>query len=328
MGALRKALSGLATALGRGPDVHGPRRTAGPGRSRVPATGRVGIFWLGVTALLIWAPLIAALPAPGDLGCSRGAAGSPLTLLRFVAAGQALAAPNPAEAPPPSPVAGQALHIVIEAAQRRLYLFADGRIYKSWPVAVGTPETPTPIGHWAIKAKAVWGGAFGARWMQLTIPWGTYGIHGTNNPGSIGSRASHGCIRMFNRDVVELYGLVSAGTPVDIRGQATVRFGEQRRDLLPTLLGSDALAVQRRLLALGYDPGPIDGKYMGKSVEAVRRFQVEHNLKPTGTVDVLTANALGVTPLADDPTLRPTAPGQTPPAPPAQAEVGSGARGL
>ena len=272
-------------------------------------------LWACTTlALAIWVPLVLGLP-PAALGCAHGAADSPWSLLRFVAGGQAVAAAPPAP-PGPNPLAGQSPQIVIDALQRRLFLFADGALYRSWPVAVGTTNTPTPIGHWAIQAKAVWGGAFGARWMQLSIPWGTYGIHGTNNPGSIGSRASHGCVRMFNRDVVALYRLVPVGTPVDIRGRAVARFGEVRRVIVPTLLGSDVLALQRRLAALGFAPGAENGRYGAAAVEAVKRFQAGHGLPATGVVDFATAEALGLQPLSADPSLRPTPPGQPVPAPP------------
>ncbi len=260
-----------------------------------------------------WIPVLGA-PRSAVLGCPRGAASDPGALFGWVAAGQTLSSPPPRSEP--DPLAGKHVQVVIEAAQRRLYLFADGQIYRSWPVAVGTVETPTPVGHWNIKAKAVWGGAFGARWMQLSIPWGTYGVHGTNNPGSIGSRASHGCVRMWNRDVLQLYALVPVGTPVDVRGQPVARFGEVRRVIVPTLLGSDVLQLQEKLRALGYDVGALDGKYGGKAVAAVVAFQKAHGLRADGVVDYRTAEALGLRPLSEDVTLRPTPRGEEPPPPP------------
>ena len=48
----------------------------------------------------------------------------------------------------------------------------------------------------------------------LTLSGGEYAIHGTNNPGSIGGFVSYGCIRMYNQDIVDLYGRVGVGTPV------------------------------------------------------------------------------------------------------------------
>ncbi len=277
--------------------------------------------WAAVLTASIWIPLLAGLRPQAPLGCALGAVQSPWALLQFVAGGQAVAG-SPPGPPGPNPLAGKHVQLVIDAGARRLYVFADGALFASWPVAVGTPATPTPIGHWHIKTKAVWGGAFGARWMQLSIPWGTYGIHGTNNPGSIGSRASHGCIRMFNRNVVELYRLVPVGTPVDIRGQAVARFGEVRRVIVPTLVGSDVLQLQHRLQALGYGAGAVaNGVYSGRWVEAVRAFQAASGLKPTGVVDYTTAEQLGLRPLADDPALRPTprgAPVEPPPIRPVQ----------
>lgn len=269
---------------------------------------------------LLWIPLLLALPRPGALGCPRGAADSPWQLLRFVAGGQAVAAGPPPASPAENPLAGRRLQIVIDAGQRRLYLFADGELARTFPVAVGTPGTPTPLGHWSIVNKAVWGGAFGARWMQLGIPWGTYGIHGTNNPGSIGSRASHGCVRMFNRDVVQLYALVPVGTPVDIRGTPVARFGEVTRVIVPTLLGSDVVQLQQALQARGYARGTrVSGVYSGTWVEAVKQFQAAGGLPATGVVDHATALALGLHPLSEDPSLRPGRPGEPPLPPPTRA---------
>ena len=283
---------------------------------------------LGALAALLWGVVVVGtVPLGQGIGCPRGDAGSPWALLGYVAAGGFLAPEAGAGARAQGErLAGRHLEIVVEAPARRLYLFADGRLVGSWPVAVGTRRTPTPLGHWRIAAKAVWGGAFGARWMQLSIPWGTYGIHGTNNPASIGTRASHGCIRMYNRDVVELYRLVPVGTPVTVRGQPTVRFGEVRRVIVPTLLGSDVVALQERLVALGYAAGPVTGVYGGRWVAAVRAFQAARGLPATGVVDAATYEALGLRPLADDPSLRPTAAGEAvAPSPPGTAFFPPGA---
>jgi lipoprotein-anchoring transpeptidase ErfK/SrfK len=107
--------------------------------------------------------------------------------------------------------------ITINLAQRVLTLYRDSSLFKSYPVAVGAPDSPTPSGTWAIVEKIENpGGAFGSRWMRLNIPGGSYGIHGTNIPHSIGTYASHGCVRMFNEDVIDLYNMVSIGTPVRI----------------------------------------------------------------------------------------------------------------
>lgn len=105
--------------------------------------------------------------------------------------------------------------ITIDLSDRRLYLFQNGTAVKSYPVGVGKMTTPTPKGTYHIASKMLNpGGPFGAMWMGLSLPH--HGIHGTNNPGSIGNYVSHGCIRMHNSDVLELSRLVEIGTQVKI----------------------------------------------------------------------------------------------------------------
>jgi lipoprotein-anchoring transpeptidase ErfK/SrfK len=125
--------------------------------------------------------------------------------------------------------------ITIDRGAFTLRLFKHLKLSKSYRVAVGQPAYPTPTGRFSITSKAVnptwtvpnspWAGALAnesipggsdanplrARWMGLA---GGVGIHGTNEPGSIGSRASHGCIRMTVPDVIDLYPRVPMGTPV------------------------------------------------------------------------------------------------------------------
>jgi lipoprotein-anchoring transpeptidase ErfK/SrfK len=107
--------------------------------------------------------------------------------------------------------------ITINTANHILTLYQNNKLIKQYPVAVGKASTPTPKGSYKIINKELHpGGAFGVRWLGLNIPKGGYGIHGTNNPGSIGKSISHGCIRMYNNDVIELSNLVPIGTPVTI----------------------------------------------------------------------------------------------------------------
>lgn len=107
--------------------------------------------------------------------------------------------------------------IVINTQDHTLTLFKGNEVYKVYKVAVGKPSTPTPTGNFRIINKSLNpGGPFGARWLGLNAPYGDYGIHGTNNPSSIGKNISNGCIRLFNNNVIELSNLVSIGTPVKI----------------------------------------------------------------------------------------------------------------
>jgi lipoprotein-anchoring transpeptidase ErfK/SrfK len=125
--------------------------------------------------------------------------------------------------------------IRVDRAKRKLYLYQDGKLVKTYSVAVGQPTYPTPVGTFAIISKEVnptwyppnspWAkGAkpigpgpncpLQARAMWLSAP--AVGIHGTNAPSSIGHAASHGCIRMRVADVIDLYKRVFVGTPVQI----------------------------------------------------------------------------------------------------------------
>jgi lipoprotein-anchoring transpeptidase ErfK/SrfK len=107
-------------------------------------------------------------------------------------------------------------HIEIDTKKRTLELFNDNVLLKKYIVAVGKPSTPTPLGHWTIIKKGLWGEQFGGHFMQLSIPWGIYGIHGTDKPWSIAQAVSHGCVRMYNKDAGDLYNIVPIGTPVYI----------------------------------------------------------------------------------------------------------------
>lgn len=106
--------------------------------------------------------------------------------------------------------------IVVDLSERRLYLYEGNKITKSYPIGVGRMLSKTPQGEFMIVNKETDpGGPYGAMWMGLSKKH--YGIHGTNRPSTIGKRVSRGCIRMHNKDVLELSKLVPIGTHVTIR---------------------------------------------------------------------------------------------------------------
>ena len=106
--------------------------------------------------------------------------------------------------------------IIIDLSDRRLHLLDGNTVVRSFPVGIGTMLTQTPVGEYKIINKQENpGGPFGVLWMGLSRPH--YGIHGTNNPSSIGHMVSHGCVRMYNEDVLALSRLVPVGTRVTIR---------------------------------------------------------------------------------------------------------------
>lgn len=108
-----------------------------------------------------------------------------------------------------------AYSITVNISARTLTLYRDGQPTNTYPVGIGKMVTPTPTGVYSIASKvANPGGPFGVMWLGLSIAH--YGIHGTNNPSSIGNEVSHGCIRMHNRDVLSLAHRVAVGTPVRI----------------------------------------------------------------------------------------------------------------
>ncbi|UUZ81821.1 L,D-transpeptidase [Paenibacillus sp. P26] len=109
-----------------------------------------------------------------------------------------------------------AYRIVVDLSDRRLSLLQNERVVSTYPIAIGRMLMQSPVGHYRIVSKVPHpGGPFGAMWMGLSKPH--YGIHGTNNPASIGQAVSHGCIRMYNADVLALAARVPIGTPVTIR---------------------------------------------------------------------------------------------------------------
>ncbi|MDK8640819.1 L,D-transpeptidase family protein [Niallia taxi] len=103
----------------------------------------------------------------------------------------------------------------VSVGARTLRLLRNGVLQKQYPIAVGRMLTSTPVGNYVIINKAPNpGGPFGTLWMSLSKEH--YGIHGTNNPSSIGKAVSKGCIRMYNKDVEELASIVPIGTAVFI----------------------------------------------------------------------------------------------------------------
>lgn len=194
-----------------------------------------------------------------------------------------------AKPPPPGFVS-----ILIDTDRLSLTVYSDEEVWHKFTVATGTSETPTALGEWTVINKGIWSGAFGARWMGLSIPWATYGIHGTNRPSSIGSRASHGCVRMLNRDVKVLYAWVKVGTPVKITGRPRSHFGEVPREMRNGTIGSDVMRLQQALRELGLYRNRIDGRFGWGTERAVRDFQWATFRKVTGVADKATREALGL----------------------------------
>ena len=120
-------------------------------------------------------------------------------------------------------------YIVIDKSEYRLYWVKNGWLIKTYKIAHGRKKGWTPNRVWKIgrKYKSAPRGVYGPRKMRLyrqvktrrgvRYVYTRYLIHGTNQPWVIGTMASHGCIRMYNRDVLELWPQVPVGTMVVTR---------------------------------------------------------------------------------------------------------------
>ncbi|WP_051688184.1 L,D-transpeptidase family protein [Desulfofalx alkaliphila] len=119
--------------------------------------------------------------------------------------------------------------IVINKGTNQLAFYQNNELVRVFPVATGKSPSLTPEGNFYITNKIINppyyklnipGGSphnpLGTRWLGISAPGGPYGIHGNNNPASIGTYASLGCVRLHNDDILWLYERVAIGTPVKI----------------------------------------------------------------------------------------------------------------
>ena len=165
----------------------------------------------------------------------------------------------------------EGLWILISIHQKRLTLYEGTQVRAVYPVATGAAGTPSPIGTWVVNSRFAGSlGGFGTRFLGLNVPWGQFGIHGTNKPDSIGSNASHGCIRMFVKDSEILYAQIPNGTKVVVEGGPFGLLDTHLIPLAPGARGSHVVALQQRLRSLGYYYGNADGIYGAGTTQAVQ----------------------------------------------------------
>ena len=185
------------------------------------------------------------------------------------------------------------IHVDVE--QKSLTVWQGSAQVRQYTVATGAWSTPTPLGVFTINSR--FSGrmsGFGTCFLGLNVPWGSYGIHGTNKPESIGSNASHGCIRLRVKDAEELYALVPNGTRVVIECGPYGELGTSLRSLKSGDRSSMVRAVQRKLRALGYYAGWPDGVYGEGTARAVSAARRALSLPP-GEVDWAFYRAIGLT---------------------------------
>lgn len=195
--------------------------------------------------------------------------------------------------------------IIINIPSCTLELYKNNTLVREYPVGVGKPSTPTPIGKFFVTEKEVnpcWyppgkdyvvpsgpDNPLGYRWMGFAP---LYGIHGTNAPWSIGFAVSNGCVRMQEADVEELFELIDCETPVFIEYERVkVRVDAQGRASIG--IYSDIYGRQRVTLAgvkQALEKAGLDGLVGESFLQALIRdipdrqvvFAQLHNLKING----------------------------------------------
>ena len=139
-------------------------------------------------------------------------------------------AQNTAPAPEASAARPKRL-VIISIPDRKLVIMEKGAVIQVFSIAVGASVSPSPVGTFTIASRLTSptyyhagvvippgkDNPLGPRWVGLNKQG--YGIHGTNAPTSVGKAASHGCIRMRNRDIVQFFALVNVGDSVEIHGE-------------------------------------------------------------------------------------------------------------
>ncbi len=183
----------------------------------------------------------------------------------------------------------------IDLFTRKLTVFRNGHPEIVIPIAAGKPTTPTPIGNWRVITKYKdWGGGFGTRWLGLNVPWGIYGIHGTNKPHLVGQSVSAGCIRTKNENVERIYPHIPLGTRVVIDGNPLGGPFLSPRELSKGSRGSDVQLVQGRLYYAKFYHGPLDGVFGDDMEYALLRYERKVRVPVDGVVDFTDYRAMGL----------------------------------
>ncbi|MFC7320027.1 L,D-transpeptidase family protein [Halobacillus campisalis] len=213
--------------------------------------------------------------------------------------------------------------IIINKSNNQLAFYENGTLQKVFPVATGRKSSLTPEGKFTLVNKVknrpwykenIPGGdprnPLGARWLGIKVPgdWGhtsgnVYGVHGTNNPSSIGTYASSGCIRMNNKDVIWLYERADKNIPVyitsssssftalaqkyEVGSKSVVAGYETFNETLRYGSKGDSVKVLQKKLSI-----TADGSFGPKTLRAVKKFQSSKGLVADGIVGPKTRNAL------------------------------------
>lgn len=152
--------------------------------------------------------------------------------------------------------------VLVSLVDRKLAVIDNGVVIATFQVAVGARVSPSPTGEFTIVSHIANPAYYhhgtviptgkdnpvGTRWVGLSLKG--YGIHGTNAPRSIGRAASHGCIRLRNRDMEQLFTMLRVGDVVQIRGErddqvARVFGGQTNQVVLASAQGDTQSSTQQ-----------------------------------------------------------------------------------
>lgn len=185
--------------------------------------------------------------------------------------------------------------LLVDTFKLTLTLLSNGEPVRKYPVAAGRPGSETPVGTWKVIDKSDEPApGTGTHWLGLNVPCGNFGVHGTDNPWSIGTYASGGCVRLHNAHIQEIYPLVPLGTRVIIVGNPFGRFGEEYPLLQPGNCSPAVREVQDKLKRLGFYRGEPDSIFGPATAEAVKAFRKKHGLAEGTHVDEEIYHLLGL----------------------------------
>jgi lipoprotein-anchoring transpeptidase ErfK/SrfK len=184
-------------------------------------------------------PTVEPFPQPDVLGVTAPPLPTVEPLPPSFPATTPLISPEP-ELPAPSRstplyIETQPIRLEIKLSQRQVTVYQGDRAVKRYAIAIGRPGWETPVGRYRVEQmfrNPAWvhplkpgitipGGdpenPLGRHWIGFWTDGKNWiGFHGTDNPGSVGRAVSHGCVRMHNKDIEEIFQKVNLGTEVKV----------------------------------------------------------------------------------------------------------------
>jgi lipoprotein-anchoring transpeptidase ErfK/SrfK len=165
-------------------------------------------------------------------GASIATPGKPVTSTAIPATTPTAPA-KPAVAATSKPPTTELVSLTLKLKEKKVYVYKDGKVVANYPVAIGKKGWETPTGEWYVMEKITNPGwtsfkngsvispgkqnPLGERWIGFwTDGKDVIGFHGTPDTSSVGKAVSHGCVRMFDKDVKALFPMVKVGTTVKV----------------------------------------------------------------------------------------------------------------